>query len=739
MIKVGVFASGEGTNFQAILDACRSGWIPAQVGLLVSSDRGAGALHRAEKAGVETVVVERESFKTPKAFSEAMAATCKKHEIDWVCLAGFMHKLAASFLKAFPDRVLNIHPALLPAFGGKGMYGKHVHEAVLAHGAKITGCTVHFVDEEYDHGPIVLQSPVAVLDGDTPLTLAKRVQEAEHWAYPCAVRLAVQGRLYLEGRKARILAEKNGGHRVRRALISVSDKTDVVSFATGLKALGVEIVSTSGTAKTLKEAGIAVRPLSSMTAFPEILGGRVKTLHPKIHGGILYRRQDKSQSDEARAYGLEPIDVVVVNLYPFAETARKAKHPYEPEVIEQIDIGGPAMIRAAAKNYEDVAVVTSPHDYHALLEELKGSGGQLSHNTRMRLAGAAFRHTADYDNVIARTLNGETQQPPPLPPPVNGRGNPVLPEVLEIRAVKAQAMRYGENPHQAAALYRFEGEPPAFEQLQGKPLSYNNLLDAESAWELVGEFGEPAAVICKHNTPCGAGTGRDVFEAWGKAWAGDPLSAFGGILAVNRPVTAAIAKDMTARFMEVVIAPEFEPAALELYKSKQNLRLLRRTTPPSRRLSLRSIGGELLVQEPDRQLLLKDALKVVGKRKPTAAEMRAMEFAWTLAKHVRSNAIVLAGEDRSIGIGSGQMSRIDSVRWAGIKAADWLKENPRPEALVLASDAFFPFRDGIDEAARLGVTAVIQPGGSVRDEEVIKAADEHGLALVFTAIRHFRH
>ena len=746
MIKVAVFASGEGTNFQALLEGCRSGWIPAEISLMVASDPGAGAVHRAQLAGTPTVVLERESFKTLKAYGEALADACREKKVDWICLAGFLHKLDPVFLKAFPGKVLNIHPALLPSFGGKGMYGRHVHEAVLAHGAKVSGCTVHFVDEEFDHGPIVLQSPVSVLDSDTPQSLAKRVQEAEHWAYPCALRLAAQGRLSLEGRKVRVLPEKAPAHRVRRALLSVSDKTGLIAFAQGLKELGVEIVSTSGTAKALKDAGIAVRPLSSMTAFPEILGGRVKTLHPKIHGGILYRRQDKGQSEEARAYGLEPIDLVAVNLYPFAETAKKAKNPHEAEVIEQIDIGGPAMIRAAAKNYDDVAVVTSPQDYGTLLEELRSSGGKLSHETRMRLAGAAFHHTADYDTTIAETLaphpalapSGRGEAP-------NGNGKnghqEALPAVLEFKAERVQEMRYGENPHQAAALYRVAGQPPAFTQLQGKPLSYNNLMDAEAAWELVSEFSGPAAVIVKHNTPCGAGTGKDAAQAWDKAWSGDPVSAFGGILAVNRPVPAAIAREMAGRFMEVVIAPGFEPDALAVFAAKQNLRLLERRGAPSRRLQLRSIGGELLVQEPDRKLWLEDKepFKVVSKRRPTAAETRALEFAWAVAKHVRSNAIVLAAEDRTVGIGSGQMSRVDSVRWAGIKYADWLKANPKPETLALASDAFFPFRDGIEEAAKLGVAAVIEPGGSVRDADVIEEADKRGMALVFTGIRHFRH
>ena len=737
--RLAVFASGEGTNFQAILDGCLSGWIPAEVALLVASEPGAGAVHRAQVAGVPAVVLQRESFKTPKAYGEALAAACKEHGAEWVCLAGFLHKLDPAFLKAFPSRILNIHPALLPAFGGKGMYGRHVHEAVLAHGAKASGCTVHFVDEEFDHGPIVLQSPVAVLDGDTPQTLARRVQEAEHWAYPCAVRLAVQGRLSLEGRKVRVLPEKAPGHRVRRALLSVSDKDGLIAFAQGLKDLGVEIVSTSGTAKALKDAGIAVRPLASITAFPEILGGRVKTLHPKIHGGILFRRSDKAQAEEARAYGLEPIDLVAVNLYPFAETARKAKHPHEQEVIEQIDIGGPAMIRAAAKNYDDVAVVTSPRDYPALLEELKASGGKLSHETRMRLAGAAFHHTADYDTTIAQTLAPKGGSAPLTASNGHASDAPAdLPQTFELRAEKAQDMRYGENPHQAAALYRVLGAPPAFTQLQGKPLSYNNLLDAESAWELVSEFTGPAAVIVKHNTCCGAGLGKDAAEAWEKAWGGDPVSAFGGILAVNRPVGAAIARDMAGRFMEVVIAPGFEPDALAIFAAKPNLRLIERKTPPSKRLSVRSLGTELLVQAPDRRLFLEEP-KVVSRRKPSAAELRALEFAWAVAKHVRSNAIVLTGEDRTVGIGSGQMSRVDSVRWAGIKFSDWRKENPEPEVLALASDAFFPFRDGIDEAAKLGVTAVIEPGGSVRDAEVIKAADEHGMTLLFTGIRHFRH
>jgi phosphoribosylaminoimidazolecarboxamide formyltransferase/IMP cyclohydrolase len=729
MEKIAVFASGEGTNLQALLDACSDGRVRAEVALVVSNKPDVGALRRAARAGVETLVSAPADHATPEEYSAFLAHECQKRGVTLICLAGFMLKIKPPLLKAFPGRILNLHPALLPAFGGVGMYGMKVHEAVLAAGAKVSGATVHVVDEEYDRGPILLQSAVPVLAGDTPQTLAARVRAQEHWIYPKAVALMCEGRVKIGAGRSELAASPlDSSPRAKRALISVSDKTGVVELARGLHELGIEIVSTSGTAKALAAAGVPIRPLDTMTGFPEILDGRVKTLHPNVHGAILLRRKDPKQAREAELFGLEPIDLVVVNLYPFAKTAAAAPSPFDQTVIEQIDIGGVALIRAAAKNFEDVAVLTSPADYGATLAELAASQGRLSAATRKRLALSAFRHTADYDGMIAKAWCGETKA---------AEAAEQFPAALTVRLSKVQDLRYGENPHQKAALYANENGM-AFTQLHGKELSYNNLLDAAGTWDAVSDFEAPAAVVFKHVTPAGVGVGETIEQAFERAWACDPLSAFGGELAFNRPVTRAIAEALSKRFVEVLVAPGYDPEALELLKKKPNVRLLVRTKPPTKALQLRSIGDEVLVAEPDRALAGPD-WRSVAKRAPTPDEERALRFAWAAAKHVKSNAIVLAGPEQTVGIGAGQMSRVDSVHMSGVKYKLWLRDNPAPKALVLASDAFFPFRDGVDAAATLGISAIVSPGGSVKDPEVIAAADEHGLAMVFTGMRHFRH
>ncbi len=727
MMKIAVFASGEGTNLQALIDACRSGRVRGRISLVISNNSEAGALKRAARAGIECLVSAPKDFASADEYNASLAQACRQRGIELICLAGFMLQLKAPLLKAYQWRIMNIHPALLPSFGGKGMYGRHVHEAVLRSGAKVTGCTVHIVDEIYDHGPIVAQATVPVLKTDTPETLAARVRAQEHWVYPKAVSLFCAGRLKIDASGLEVLpTHKDKSSRIKRALLSVSDKTGLVEFAKALQEMGVELVSTSGTARALQDAGLEVRPLDSVTGFPEILSGRVKTLHPNIHGAILLRRKDPVQAREAELYGIEPIDMVVVNLYPFAAAASSAASPYQLEVIEQIDIGGVALIRAAAKNFEDVTVLTSPADYPRILKELEVSQGQLALETRRRLALDAFRHTAAYDAMIAAAW---------------GNGQPAaaedFPKELSLRLGKVQDLRYGENPHQRAALYAPRSSV-SFKQLHGKELSYNNLLDAHGTWEAVSEFTEPACVIFKHVTPCGVATGATPLDAFNRAWACDPLSAFGGVLAFNRPVGADIAELLSKRFVEVISAPGYEPGALDILKKKPNLRLLVRSEPPAADLQMRSLGREVLVSEPDRMTFGKD-WKVVSGRAPTPDEESSLRFAWQACKHVKSNAIVLAGPSQTVGIGAGQMSRVDSVHMASVKYKLYLRDNPPPAALVLASDAFFPFRDGIDAAASVGVTAVVHPGGSIKDAEVVAAADEHKLAMIFTGVRHFRH
>jgi phosphoribosylaminoimidazolecarboxamide formyltransferase/IMP cyclohydrolase len=521
---------------------------------------------------------------------------------------------------------------------------------------------------------------------------------------------------------------------VERALISVYDKAGVVEFARQLAALGIEIVSTGGTARLLREASLQARDVAELTGWPEMLGGRVKTLHPKVHGGILFRRGHKDDRREVAEHGIAPIDLVVVNLYPFEATTAKPDLTAE-ELIENIDIGGPSLLRAAAKNFESVGVVIDPTDYPAVAEELAGRR-ELSLETRLRLARKAFAATARYDGRIATELERLT----PADGSVHLGERPTLPERLHLALVKQQAMRYGENPHQRAALYVPAGRPAAglagARQLQGKELSYNNLVDLDVAWRLAQEFARPAAVIIKHTNPCGAAEQETLVEAYRKAYACDPMSAYGGVLAFNRVVDGTTAEEAGKLFVECVVTPGYDPAAQEKFAAKKNLRLMEMpaSTPASNvELELKCIAGGVLVQQPDCHDLAASELKTVTERAPTQDELQALLFAWKVAKHVKSNAIVFARTGQTLGIGAGQMSRVDAVRIAVMKAHESLANS------VVASDAFFPFPDGVEEAARAGAAAVIQPGGSVRDAEVIAAANRLGLAMVFTGIRHFRH
>jgi phosphoribosylaminoimidazolecarboxamide formyltransferase/IMP cyclohydrolase len=507
---------------------------------------------------------------------------------------------------------------------------------------------------------------------------------------------------------------------IKRALISVSDKTGIIDFARELKHFNVEIISTGGTAKTLRDAGVPVRDISEITGFPEMMDGRVKTLHPRVHGGLLAIRDNPDHLAAMQQNGIEPIDLVVVNLYPFAETIKREGVTRE-EAIEQIDIGGPAMIRSAAKNSRDVGVVVSPDQYRAILDELKEHNGALSLKTRNTLAQQAFEQTAQYDLAVSSYLAGSSGP---------------FPEQLVWTMSKISDLRYGENPHQRAALYRTsEGAGIANAAvLSGKEMSFNNYVDAEAAWQLVCDFEQTACAIIKHTNPAGVGLGNTAAEAYQKALATDPVSAFGGIVAFNCRVDSDAAQEVTKIFTEVVIAPDYDATALELLQTKKNLRVIRMTsTERARGIELKQIGGGMLVQTSDDHKLDSSQLKTVTVRKPSDEEIRSLLFAWIVCKHTKSNAIVYAREGQTVGVGAGQMSRVDSVKIGAMRAR-------LPVAgSVLASDAFFPFRDGIDEAARHGITAVIQPGGSVRDDEVIAAANEHNLAMVFTGIRHFKH
>jgi phosphoribosylaminoimidazolecarboxamide formyltransferase / IMP cyclohydrolase len=522
-----------------------------------------------------------------------------------------------------------------------------------------------------------------------------------------------------------------------QALISVSDKTGIVEFAQALHALGIRLVSTGGTAKLLAERGLPVTEVAQLTGFPEMLDGRVKTLHPKVHGGLLARRELPEHMAALKSQGIETIDLLVVNLYPFEATVAKPGCTLD-EAIENIDIGGPAMVRSAAKNWKDVGVLTDASQYPAVLDELK-TAGKLSDKTRFALAVAAFNRISNYDGAISDYLSSIEE----------GGTRALFPAQANGRFVKLQDLRYGENPHQQAAFYRdlypAPGSLVAAQQLQGKELSYNNIADADAAWECVKGFSEPACVIVKHANPCGVAIGSGPLEAYSKAFKTDSISAFGGIIAFNRPVDGAAAQAMTQQFIEVLMAPAFTPEAREVLKGRVNVRILQIALPPGgttpwdngrNAMDVKRVGSGLLMQTADNRELTLAELKVVTKKQPTSEQLQDLLFAWKVAKYVKSNAIVFCKDGMTIGVGAGQMSRIDSARIASIKAQN---AGLSMQGTAVASDAFFPFRDGLDVVIDVGATSVIQPGGSMRDAEVIAAADERGVAMVFSGVRHFRH
>jgi phosphoribosylaminoimidazolecarboxamide formyltransferase/IMP cyclohydrolase len=545
------------------------------------------------------------------------------------------------------------------------------------------------------------------------------------------------------------MTQPEGVRKIRRAIISVSDKIGIIELAQTLRKFSVEIVSTGGTASYLRASGIPVREVSDLTQFPEMMDGRVKTLHPKVHGGLLAVRDNPAHVAAMELNGIQPIDLVVVNLYPFEQTIRRQGVTFE-EAIEQIDIGGPAMIRSAAKNHEGVAVLVSSADYGSVVDQLEKHGG-TSLELRRKLAFRAFEKTAAYDLLISAYLQ-LSKAPSRTPiateigmhaggiseasPPVSIESVNSPPDFAQWTLRKQQELRYGENPHQTAALYD-TGAPGGVahaELLSGKEMSYNNYVDADAAWQLVCDFNETTCAIIKHTNPAGVGQAQTTEAAYKKALATDPVSAFGGIVAFNKAVDETTAKAVIDIFTEVIIAPSYSVAALEKLKTKKNLRVLQAGEPQiAGKLEYRQISGGMLVQTRDVHRLQKSDLTVVTKRQPTEDELDALLFAWTVCKHTKSNAIVYARTGQTVGVGAGQMSRVDSVKLGAVRAQLPVKDS------VLASDAFFPFRDGIDEAAKYGITAIIEPGGSVKDAEVITAADEHGLAMVFTSVRHFRH
>lgn len=697
-MKAAVFASGNGSNFGALMNykdlAC-------EIVLLVCDKPDASVIDKAIHHNVQTFVLNPRDYDTKEEYETHILKTVKGLEVEWIFLAGYMRLIGPTLLDAYEGRILNIHPSLLPAFPGKNAIG----QAILA-GCKTTGVTVHYIDEGMDTGPIIAQAKVEIFPNDTEETLKVRIQEVEHSLYPEVINKVVE--------RSRVMK--------RRALISVSDKRNVVEFAMGLANQDYEIISTGGTLKTLREAGIPAIPIDMVTDFPEILDGRVKTLHPLVHGGLLAKRSNPDHLKQLEENKIQPIDLVVVNLYPFKQTVERIGVSKE-EIIENIDIGGPTMLRSAAKNFMDVLVVVDPDDYEMTLQKLEL--GTMDLDTRQRFAAKVFRHTANYDAMIASYFLTQTKEE--------------FPETYTVTYEKVQSLRYGENPHQKAAFYRNpiqEGMSLATaKQLHGKELSYNNIQDANAAIEILAEYEGATAVAVKHMNPCGIGTGESLVEAFQAALDADPVSIFGGIIALNREVDMQTAEKLRDIFLEIIIAPSFSEKALEILTAKKNIRLIAMEMSKDNKqpYKLTTVDGGMLIQHRDQGNIHESDIEVVTKVSPSKAELMQLLFAWKAVKHVKSNAIVLAKDNQTVGIGAGQMNRVGAARIAIEQAG------PKAKGAVMASDAFFPMPDTVEEAIKAGVRAIIQPGGSKRDQDSIDVCNQHGIAMVFTGMRHFKH
>jgi len=740
--RLAVGVSGGGSNLRALVAACRAGSLAADVAF-VFADRPCPAVDWATEQGIDTAIVpvpRASDIADRAAADETLAGTLVAIAPDLVVLAGYMRMLGPAVLAAFPDRILNTHPALLPAFPGA-----HAVLDALAAGVKVTGVTVHLVDATLDGGPIVAQEAVPVMAGDDEARLHERIRATEHRLLP-----EVVGRVLLDGRGG-----SGSTRRRRRALLAVSDKSGVVEFGSALVAMGFELVSTGGTARALRDGGLLVTDVAAVTGFPEMLDGRVKTLHPRIHGGILADQRKATHRAALGEAGIAPFELVVVNLYPFAAAAERPGISLD-DLVEEIDIGGPALIRAAAKNHDSVAVVTDPSRYGTVVASLREQGS-VPAGLRSALAIEAFRHTAAYDARIAMELPPRMASAGvdlPDEPGLPGATDP-YPATLTIPLEKVDTLRYGENPHQPGARYRRPGALPASgpfataaPPLQGKALSYNNVLDASAAAAIARGLRGPAVVIVKHTNPCGAAERETLLDAWRDALAGDPVSAFGGVVALTRPVDRAVAEALTSLFLEVVVAPAFTDDARAVLAAKPNLRAVldsgigvdgRPGQPsPDPLGSLRTAGGAVLLTAPDTLPDDPATWRSASARAPDDRERRDLELAWTLVRGVASNAIVLVRDGMQIGLGSGQTSRVDAARQAVEKARAFFGPDGARGA-VAASDAFFPFADGPEVLLAAGVTALVQPGGSVRDAEVLAVVDAAGAALLVTGVRHFRH
>lgn len=698
-MKAAVFASGGGSNFENLIELSNIGYLKTKIELLLT-DRVCPALKKAERFSIPSITSKDDKL---------ILAELRKRKIELIILAGYLSKISTSIIERYYGRIINIHPALLPSFGGKGYYGINIHRSVIEKGVKISGITIHFVDKDYDTGPIIFQRSIPITSNDTPSSIEEKIHQLEYFYYPFVLNMICDGIIELKDRK--VILNPNKKISSKHALISLQDKEGSVDFARELNRRGYLIISTGGTYKLLRENGIKVIPISAITGFDEILDGRVKTLNNIIFGGILARREKISDINQINEFFIPQIDIVAVNLYNFQKAAERYE-AFDDNLMEEIDIGGVSLIRAAAKNFKDVMIVCDKEDYSIVLKNLDNPDESINRY----LARKAFEYIARYDCQIASKLSND--------------------EFITIGVKKISDLRYGENPHQKATLYSQENSLP-FIQLWGKELSYNNLLDAYSSWQAVCDFKDPACVIFKHVTPSGIARDDEISKAVEKAYTSDPLSAFGGIIAINRKLTERIAQFLSDKFIEIISAPDFDEKAIEILKKKKNLRILKWQKDIRDCKIIRSIGNEILLTDPD-NITLSERWDVVS-GKITKKEKEALIFAFTCVKHVRSNAIVLSSESFTVGIGAGQMSRIDALEMAHYKYLKYLENNPKPEILVMASDGFFPFEDSIVKAKEIGVQAIIQPGGSIRDKNVIEKAKELGIKMVLTGLRHFKH
>ena len=742
--RIAVGVSGQGSNLRALHAAAERGELGGEI-VVVFADRPCPALDWAAEQGIDTALI-------PAGDDVALAETLGGVSPDAIVLAGYMRLIGPRVLAGYPGRILNTHPSLLPAFPGA-----HAVRDALEHGATVTGATVHIVDATLDGGPIVAQEAVPILAGDDDATLHDRIRAVEHRILPRATALLLAGAISVGPGARRVTVDVDRAEKLvptpRRALLSVSDKTGLADFGRGLVGLGFELVSTGGTARALRDAGLPVTDVAAVTGFPEMLDGRIKTLHPRVHAGILADRRLEDHRRQLVAAAIAPFELVVVNLYPFAAAAERPGITFD-ELVEEIDIGGPSMVRAAAKNHASVAIVSSPDRYELVLDAIAREGS-VPVALRAALAVDAFRNTAAYDARIAAELPprmAAAAVPLPDEPGLPGSTDP-FPPTLTITLDKVETLRYGENPHQPAARYRRRGpgatdgpfvstEPP----LQGKQLSYNNVLDASAAAALARQLDGPGCVIVKHTNPCGAAERESLAEAWAAAVAGDPVSAFGGVVALTREVDRPTAEGLASIFIEVIVAPGFDGAARDILAMKSNLRLVvDRTLASTDRMptadptgSIRTAGGAFLVTAPDTIPDDPSTWQVATSRAPSPAERRDLGLAWRLVRGATSNAIVLVRDGRLIGLGSGQTSRVDAARQA-VEKAMAISGEAVLRGAACASDAFYPFPDAVDVCIAAGVSAFVQPGGSVRDDDVIAAAERAGATMLLTGVRHFRH